>query len=140
VSTAFDFWVGSWQVTDPSDGSIGRNTIRRVLGGRVLEERFTFPGPDGKAYRGRSHTVHVEGRGWCQTWVDTTGLYLDFVGDMSGDAMRLERRAVANEVPVVQRMEWSQITAESLVWQWMRATEGTDDFTLLWRLDYTRTG
>ena len=40
--------------------------------------------------------------------------------------------------PVVQRMEWSEITAESLVWQWMRAPEGTDEFELLWRLDYRR--
>ena len=135
----FDFWVGSWQVTDPSDGSTGRNTIRRILDGKVLEESFTFPGPDGKPYRGRSHTVHVDGRGWCQTWVDSTGLYLDFVGDMTGDVMRLERRAAVGDKPVRQRMEWSSITAESLVWQWLRAPDGSDAFELLWRLDYRRT-
>jgi hypothetical protein len=139
MTTAFDFWVGSWAVTDPGDGSTGRNRIRRILGGKVLEESFTFPGPDGKRYRGRSHTVHVEGRGWCQTWVDTTGLYLDFVGDITGDVMRLERRAVVGGAPVVQRMEWSQITPESLVWQWMRAPEGTQQFALLWQLNYRRT-
>ena len=139
MTTDFDFWVGRWTCTDPSDGTTGTNTIRRILGGKVLEESFAFPGPDGKRYRGRSHTVHVGGRGWCQTWVDTTGLYLDFVGDLVGDVMRLERRAIAGDASVVQRMEWSEITAESLVWQWMRAPEGTGEFELLWRLDYRRT-
>src|SRR3954453_3692594 len=138
MSEAFDFWVGSWQVTDPSDGSTGRNTIRRILGGKVLEESFTFPDPEGRRYRGRSHTVHVDGRGWCQTWVDSTGLYLDFVGDVTGDVMRLERQAAAAGTMVVQRMEWSEITSKSLVWQWMRAPEGSDEFELLWRLDYQR--
>jgi hypothetical protein len=136
----FDFWIGSWQVTDPSDGSTGRNTVRRILGGKVLEERFTFPGPDGKTFRGRSHTAHVDGRGWCQTWVDSTGLYLDFVGGVVGDIMRLERRAVVDGIPVTQRMEWSSVTSYSLVWQWMRAPEHTDDFALLWRLEYVRAG
>jgi hypothetical protein len=140
MNTAFDFWLGSWQVTDASDGSTGRNTIRRILAGKVLEERFAFPGPDGKTYRGRSHTVHAEGRGWCQTWVDTTGLYLDFVGDVKGDVMTLERRAHVDGTAVVQRMQWMDITSESLVWQWMRAPEGSDDWQLLWRLDYVRTG
>ena len=135
----FDFWLGSWQVTDPSDGSTGTNRIRRILGGRVIEERFTFPGPGGKPYRGRSHTVHVDGRGWCQTWVDSGGLYLDFVGAMTGDVMRLERCVVVAGVPVRQRMEWSAIGTDSLVWQWMRAPEGTKDYELLWRLDYRRT-
>ena len=137
---SFDFWIGSWDVTDPSDGSCGRNVIRRILGGKVLEESFTFPGPDGKPYRGRSHTVHVEGRGWCQTWVDSTGLYLDFVGGVTPDGMRLERRTVVGDKPVRQRMEWSEIAPDSLVWQWLRAPEGNDDFELLWRLDYRRRG
>jgi hypothetical protein len=137
-SSAFDFWLGRWVVTDPSDGSTGRNTVRRVLGGQVIEESFSFPGPDGKPYRGRSHSAFVEGRGWCQTWVDSTGLYLDFVGGPVAGGMRLERQAVVAGVPVTQRMEWSSITAESLVWQWSRAPEGSDEFALLWQLDYTR--
>ncbi|MDT7539701.1 MAG: hypothetical protein QOI82_3286 [Actinomycetota bacterium] len=138
MNNDFDFWIGSWVVTDPSDGSSGRNTIRRILGGKVLEESFTFPGPDGKPYRGRSHTVHVDGRGWCQTWVDSTGLYLDFAGHLTDGVMRLERRATVAGKTVVQRMEWSDITPDSLVWQWMRAPERTSEFELLWRLDYRR--
>jgi hypothetical protein len=138
VGGDFDFWIGTWQVTDPSDGSEGRNRVGRILGGKVLEERFTFSGPDGKPYRGRSHTVHVDGRGWCQTWVDSTGLYLDFTGGPVGDVMRLERDALIAGTPVIQRMEWSAITAESLVWQWLRVSKGTADVELLWQLDYTR--
>ena len=79
----FDFWVGNWDVTDPSDGSTGRNRSGASSAARCSRRASPFPDPDGKPYRGRSHTVHVDGRGWCQTWVDTTGLYLDFVGDVS---------------------------------------------------------
>jgi hypothetical protein len=140
MTSAFDFWLGDWRVTDPSDGSAGRNTIRRVLGGQVIEERFTFPGPDGKAYRGRSHTVHVEGRGWCQTWVDSSGLYLDFVGGVTDDGMALQREATLDGAVVTQRMMWSEIGSESLTWQWLRAPQGSDDWQLVWRLDYTRNG
>jgi hypothetical protein len=138
MNPAFDFWLGRWQVTDAAEGSTGTNTIRRVLGGVVLEERFTFPGPDGKPYRGRSHTAYVEGRGWCQTWVDTSGLYLDFVGGVSDNGMTLERRAVLDGTAVTQRMRWSEIGPDSLVWQWMRADERSGDWQLLWRLDYAR--
>jgi hypothetical protein len=132
----FDFWLGSWQVTDPSDRTIGRNTISRILGGKVIEERFVFPTPEGKAYRGRSHTVHVEGRGWCQTWVDSTGLYLDFVGGATRDGMALQRTAG----DVTQRMTFTEIAADSLVWQWFRTAADTEDWQLLWRLDYARVG
>ncbi|MCU1591120.1 MAG: tetratricopeptide repeat protein [Frankiales bacterium] len=138
MNAEFDFWVGRWQVTDPSDGSTGSNTIRRVLAGKVIEERFHFPGPDGKPYRGRSHTVHVEQRGWCQTWVDSAGLYLDFVGGVNDDGMALERRAVVEGEPVRQRMTWTQIAEDSLVWQWLRTTGDVEDWQLLWRLDYAR--
>ncbi|MBK5305759.1 MAG: hypothetical protein JJD92_03635 [Frankiaceae bacterium] len=140
TNPAFDFWLGRWEVTDAAEGSIGTNTIRRILGGAVIEERFAIAGPDGKPYRGRSHTAYVEGRGWCQTWVDTTGLYLDFVGAATDGGMTLERTAALDGKPVTQRMQWSDITADSLVWQWMRAPEGSDEFELLCRLDYRRTG
>jgi hypothetical protein len=83
--------------------------------------------------------VHVADRGWCQTWVDSGGLYLDFVGDLVDDVMRLERRTVVAGAAVVQRMEWSHISAESLVWQWMRAPEDSQEFEVLWQLDYRRT-
>ncbi|MDX6198690.1 MAG: hypothetical protein QOJ79_1841 [Actinomycetota bacterium] len=93
VTTDFDFWVGRWDVTDPSDGSRGHNTIRRILGGKVLEESAV---------------------------------------------MRLERRDVVNGNAVTQRMEWSEIGPDRLVWQWMRAPVGSEDFQLLWRLHYLR--
>jgi hypothetical protein len=138
VGTDFDFWLGSWAVTDPATGACGTNTIRRVLGGRVIEERFAFPAPTGRAYRGISHTVHVDGRGWCQTWVDNQGLYLDFVGGPVGDQMVLERPAVVEGVASTQRMTWTTTGPDALAWEWARAPEGSDAWQTVWHLDYAR--
>ena len=136
----FDFWLGSWRVTDGATGAAGTNELTRTLGGKVIEERFTFPGPDGQPYLGVSHTVLVPDRGWCQTWVDNQGLYLDFEGGIIDGVPTLSRGAHVDGVDVLQRMTFSDITPDSLVWQWWRTAAGTVDWIVQWRLDYTRIG
>ena len=74
---ALDFWIGTWHVSWVGGGQ-GTNTIRRILDDRVIEE--SFDGRDAESRLiGRSLSVRdsVDGR-WRQTWVDSTGAYLDF--------------------------------------------------------------
>lgn len=126
----FDFWIGVWDVSDPQGGR-GRNRLRRILGGKVIEETFTFTAADGSTLDGRSHTVEVPGRGWCQTWVDDQGGYLDFTEGTSGQGeVVLERPG--------QRMVFSDITGDSFRWDWQRAIDSGWETT--WRLDYLRSG
>lgn len=76
---ALDFWLGSWAVSWAGGGH-GTNTIRRILDDRVIEE--SFDGNDAaSSLKGRSLSVRdaADGR-WRQTWVDSTGAFLDLVG------------------------------------------------------------
>ncbi len=125
----FDFWLGEWDVSDAKGGR-GHNSIRRILGDAVIEESFRFVAADGETLNGRSHTVLVPDRGWCQTWVDDQGGYLDFVGGMRAGRMVLERPG--------QRMQFTEVTEDGLVWDWERDVDNA--WELAWRLTYRRTG
>src|SRR3954454_17888366 len=89
---ALDFWIGDWTVSWP--GGTGTNQIRRILNDKVVEELFECHGEDGSLY-GRSHSVidAADGR-WKQTWVDSSGGYLDFVGISVDGRISFQRSTV----------------------------------------------
>ena len=131
----FDFWLGSWRVYQEIGAEVsGRNEIAWVLDDAVLQERFTA-GTD--PFAGWSFSVPVAGRGWVQTWVDSTGGYLDFAGGWLGDRMVLER-ATGQADPVRQRMTWHCISRDALLWDWAYLAEGRSEWDLKWRLRYER--
>ena len=75
---ALDFWIGDWTLSWP--GGAGTNRIRRILDDHVIEEVFGCQGEDGSLL-GRSHSMLDAADGqWKQTWVDSSGAYLAFVG------------------------------------------------------------
>ncbi len=47
---------------------------------------------------------------WHQTWVDSSGSYLDFVGGFADGKMILVRNGIVEGKPVKQRMVWYDIT------------------------------
>jgi hypothetical protein len=131
---ALDFWLGDWTVSWP-DG-VGRNRIRRILGGPVIEEVFESTSTEGETLLGRSLSVRDNADGvWRQTWVDNTGSYLDFVGvDVDG---RIAFQRVGPH-GAWQRMVWLDVTPEGLRWEWQRSTDDGVSWTILWALDYRR--
>src|SRR5215212_1955962 len=65
----FDFWIGEWDVT--WDGGGGTNSIRAILDGHVIEERFHS---SDLPLQGMSLSVYSPQLGqWEQTWVDSQG-------------------------------------------------------------------
>jgi hypothetical protein len=77
----FDFWVGEWDVITPDGKRAGTNSIRRILGGCVLEERWQ--GASGSS--GTSlNTFDPHTGEWHQTWVDDRGLLLRLDGRFDG--------------------------------------------------------
>lgn len=127
-TTDFDFWIGTWTCTDPSDGSVGTNTVSRVLGGKVVEEVFSITDATGTGLDGRSYTVLDPQRGWCQTWVDSAGAYLDFTGGPTDGGMVLARPGA--------RMLFRDVTAACFTWDWEKDTGS--GWELAWRLLYVR--
>jgi hypothetical protein len=72
---------------------------------------------------------------WRQVWVDTNGQYLDFIGGLDGDRMVLERQRSDGRL---QRMVWSNIAAESLLWSWEHSDDHGANWTVDWAIDYRR--
>ncbi len=107
---AFDFWVGSWEVRRPDGTVAGHNTIRRLMGGCALHERYTTP----TGYEGESLNIYDASRGvWHQTWVDSGGLLLTLEGGFSEGRMVLEgetRDSLGNAT--LNRITWSPLKSE----------------------------
>jgi hypothetical protein len=134
---ALDFWLGSWIVAWAGGGH-GTNTIRRILDERAIEE--TFDGSDAdSSLKGRSLSVRdaADDR-WRQTWVDSTGAYLDLVGVEVDGRIAFQREAIIDGRPVVQRMVWLDVSPDALRWQWQRSRDGGASWEIVWEIDYRR--
>jgi hypothetical protein len=130
---ALDFWLGDWSVTWP--GGTGTNSIRRILQDRVVEEAFECRDDDGSTLLGRSLSVRAGDGVWRQTWADSSGAYLDFVGVEVDGRISFQRTDADG---VRQRMVWLDVTDDGFRWEWQRSTDGGETWTVTWPLDYRR--
>jgi len=129
----FDFWLGEWD--GRWDGGHGTNVVTAELDDTVILERFD--GRPGTPLRGLSLSVYdAEDTVWKQTWVDSTGGYLDFTGAFEHGEMELRREARENGTLVPYRMRFTEISAERFLWLWERQSDGR--WLVRWRIDYTR--
>jgi len=137
-----DFWVGEWKLTWPGPrGELqhGSNSIRRVLGGCVVEENFS--GGQTMHLRGKSLSLFDARQGkWKQTWVDNEGGYLDFIGEFRDGKMILSREARDRHgKKLLQRMVFRNIRLDQLDWSWERSEDGGKSWTVVWPIHYDRT-
>lgn len=134
---ALDFWLGSW-VVSWADGGHGTNTIRRIIDDRVIEESFEGSDAD-SSLNGRSLSVRdaADGR-WRQTWVDSTGAYLDLVGVEVDGRISFQRETTVDGVAATQRMVWLDVTPDSFRWQWQRSGDGGATWEIAWEIVYRR--
>lgn len=129
----FDFWLGCWELRWEPDGQ-GVNRIVSILDDQVILERFD--GRPSIPLTGMSVSVYDPAAGlWRQTWVDSDGQYLDFTGGMDDERMVLARRRADGRL---QRMVWSDITAETLRWSWEHSDDDGRRWTVAWAMDYRR--
>ena len=132
----FDFWLGEWEVHWNEDGA-GTNRIERVLDGKIIQENFS--GSPTSELRGLSFSAYdPERKLWCQTWVDNSGSYLDFIGTFEAGKMILSREAVVRGEACKQRMVWYNIEPDRLDWNWERSDDGGLTWRVLWQIKYTR--
>lgn len=119
---AFDFWVGTWEVTTPDGKRAGRNTITRVLGGCVLHESWEGAG----GVRGESHNIYSAADGqWHQTWVDSGGNLLLLNGGMSGGTMVMTGKSKGEGgATVEERITWQAMPDGRVRQHWEQSTDG----------------
>jgi len=124
--------------TDNFPASTGKNIITCELGACVIEENFSAPE---LGFWGKSvSTYDATSRQWKQTWVDSSGGYLDFVGGLQPDGTMILAREFtdANDDLIKQRMVFYDIQEDSLEWNWERSTDGGKSWTVLWNIHYRR--
>lgn len=105
----FDFWLGSWEVRDPSGELAGHNRVEALYEGQVLQEHWQ----GARGMRGTSFSLFARRRGhWHQTWVDSNGTLLLLDGGVRDGAMVMEGSTPHPERPGTElrhRISWSLI-------------------------------
>lgn len=84
--SAFDFWIGEWDVRDASGTYQGSNSISRKQKGCVLVENWT--GAGGSTGMSINH-LDMKSDEWVQSWVAAGGYHIDIRGGMTDDGMLL---------------------------------------------------
>ncbi|WP_273566199.1 hypothetical protein [Maribacter halichondriae] len=84
--TAFDFWIGEWEVTNP-DGTLGgKNNIDKIQDGCILRENWT--GASGNTGTS-TNFYNLKTKQWEQLWVDNSGTHIKLKGNRIGNQMIL---------------------------------------------------
>ena len=112
----FDFWVGTWTVTEAGKPA-GRNEIMRDLNGCALFESWTSSGGN----RGRSFNFYDRNRGrWHQTWIDDRGGSLDLDGGLVQGSMVLEQERIdaKTQQRIRHRITWTPRSDGSVRQRW----------------------
>ena len=134
---ALDFWLGEWDLSWGESGR-GVNVIDRAVGGRVIRETFEGHGPRGTLH-GFSVSVREGDSGpWRQTWVDSTGGYIDLLGVEVDGRISFQRASEEHGRAVTQRMVWLDVTPDSLTWQWQRSVDDGATWSVDWDIAYRR--
>lgn len=139
----FNFWLGEWELTwEDDDGTTahGTNHIERVLDGKVIKENFEANSGSYKGFKGKSYSVYnSRTRKWQQTWVDNNAGYLDFHGEFKGNKRIFKRKGLNPQgEEILQRMEFYDITENSLTWDWEISENNGQTWQLRWRIYYER--
>jgi hypothetical protein len=118
----FDFWLGEWDVHTPDGKRAGANTIRRMLGGCVLQENWRGAG----GHSGTSYNIYDSSRQrWHQTWVDDEGLLLQLDGALTNGRMVLVGETVdSTGQRVKQRITWERLAGGKVRQLWESSLDG----------------
>ena len=86
-ASAFDFWLGRWEVRMPDGTLIGKNTITKRDGGCSIQERWEGAGGS----TGTSVSFYLPSRKeWRQVWTGSSGTSFDITGTSGNGSMHME--------------------------------------------------
>jgi hypothetical protein len=122
---AFDFWIGTWQVTNPDGSPAGTNTIVKSEGDCVIRENWI----SAKAgYTGTSTNFYNQITGqWEQLWIDNTGVHLKLKGNRKVNQLILSTEEFKNNKGILKknRFTWTLNDDGTVrqLWEILRAEE-----------------
>jgi hypothetical protein len=109
-ASAFDFWLGRWEVRMPDGTLIGTNTITKRDGGCSIQERWEGAGGS----TGTSVSFYLPSREeWRQVWTGSGGTLFDITGKAENGSMHMEG--------TIEYVETNRVVAFRGTW-----TEGAD--------------
>jgi hypothetical protein len=109
-ASAFDFWVGRWEVRMPDGTLIGTNNISKRDGGCSIQERWEGAGGS----TGTSVSFYLPSREeWRQVWSGSGGTLFDITGTAGDGSMHMEG--------TIEYVETNRVVAFRGTW-----TEGAD--------------
>ena len=83
----FDFWVGNWSVTRADTGvKVAESRIEKLYAGCGIRESWM---PTGGTGGGSISAYDTQTRQWRQSWVDSSGAWVDFTGGVVDKAIIL---------------------------------------------------
>ena len=134
----FDFWLGDWDVREPSGKSAGRNRIVAIHGGCALQESWTGVG----GTTGSSLNAYdAERKAWHQTWVDSGGGVLKLDGGLVDGRMVLSGESRTSDDPPKasrQRIAWTPLPDGRVRQLWESSTDGGRTWSIVFDGLYSR--
>ena len=107
----FDFWVGTWEVTDHGK-PIATSRIERFANGCGILENYT----QADGYSGKSINFYDAAlKRWRQQWADSMGNSSEWVGELREGAMRFDGQAHrADGARVIRNMTFTPLADGSV--------------------------
>lgn len=134
----FAFWVGDWSVVSAASGqAAGESHIERLASGCIIFE--SWKGAQGGT--GNSINVYDQADGkWHQTWVDSTGDQVHYVGTWTGKTMefRADDIATPQKTPVILTMTFEPLANGDVRQSGTQSTDGGKSFQPAFNLIYRR--
>jgi hypothetical protein len=132
----FDFWVGEWDVADPTGKSVGHNRITAIHDGCGLQEQWSTP----RGYGGTSLNGYDSARKvWHQTWVDSMGNVLLLDGRFAEGRMTLAGTTPRAEGGTdLQRITWTPQADGRVRQLWESSGDGGQSWKVVFDGWYSR--
>jgi hypothetical protein len=121
----FDFWIGTWEVTNPDGSLAGSNKIEKVQDQCVLWENWTSASP---GYTGTSNNFYnLKTKQWEQIWIDNQGTTLHMKGNKIDNQMilRTDDKTNAEGKVFYHRITWTSNDDGTVRQLWETITDST---------------
>ena len=122
----FDFWLGTWEVTNPNGSRAGKNVIDKIQDNCILRENWTSATP---GYTGTSHNFYnANTKQWEQIWIDNQGSSLHLKGNREDNKMilRTDEATNAQGQPFYHRVTWTYNDDGTVRQYWETITNGKE--------------
>lgn len=124
--TEFDFWVGTWNVTNSDGTPAGKNIIEKIQDNCILQENWTSAR---SGYTGTSNNFYNSKTDqWEQIWLDNQGQSLHLKGQKVGNQMILRTDDEVNKDGQLfyHQITWTNNEDGTVRQLWETFTEGKD--------------